>query len=71
MTVVKASKADTKKALAERAYWQELADLLDWKIYGWSDKSNVSYFTDDRLTVLIEMTSDQRDDIVRAIKLKD
>lgn len=54
----------------ELVYWNELGDLVGWRVYGISYKKHASFWTNKEGTrgCLIEMTGDQRDDLVRAIR---
>ena len=38
------TKRELAELEAERAYWQELADLVGWRLHGWSGFS-ASFFT--------------------------
>lgn len=50
------------------AYWNELADLVGWKLYGFTYKNSASFDTGGLYHNTIQLTANQRDDIVRAIK---
>ncbi len=39
------SQHERKQVMAEHAYWKELADLVGWRIHGWSGKYSCSYWT--------------------------
>jgi hypothetical protein len=58
------------KVKEDMLYWQELADLVGWKLTGFSFRNTASYTTsgsnpDNRG---LQITGPQRDDIVSAIK---
>jgi hypothetical protein len=61
-----ASEKQIKIVRQERKYWQELADLLGWKLYGWSYKDECTYRNKRGWTV--EIRGEERDDIVNAIR---
>lgn len=50
------------------AYWQELADLLGWKVIGFTFKVSALYETGKEYNNTISLWGKQRDDIVRAIR---
>jgi len=51
---------------AEVAYWEELAELVGWKVQGWSYRETASYLTEK--DHVLRLTGDQRDALVAAIK---
>jgi hypothetical protein len=59
---------EVKQIEEDLAYWQELADLLGWKVYGFTFKNTASYQTGKDLWNTIQLTGGQRDDIVKAIR---
>jgi hypothetical protein len=61
--------AENIKGLEEDlAYWNELANLLGWKVYGFTYKSSASFDTGGMYHSTVQLTGYQRDDIVRAIR---
>lgn len=58
--------AVTMLNIEEIAYWQELARIVGWRLYGWTSKSHATYIDSKNKT--IQLTSSQRDDIVLAVR---
>lgn len=46
----------------ERDWWKKLADLLGWRLYGWTFKHVATFIDKEERTVTI--TGQQRDDIL-------
>ena len=55
----------TKQDLAARDWWRELGNLLGWRVYGWTYRSECTYR--DSRGRCIELTGPQRDEIMAAI----
>jgi hypothetical protein len=51
---------------AELVYWRELADLVGWRVQGWSFRKTASYLTEE--DQVLQLTGAQRDALVTAIK---
>ena len=62
-----ASKRETE-ATGDRDYWNEFGELLGWRLWGWSYRSGASFFTERNSTIVLRITGQQRDQIMRAIE---
>jgi hypothetical protein len=54
-------------ARIEQKYWRELANLVGWKVFGWTGMMVCDYLT-DRKVGLLEICGSERDALVKAIK---
>ena len=67
MEVVALSKSGVEEDIADGDYWRELADVLGWRVYGWTHRHVCTYLTSNRdggFSLRIKVTGSQRDSIM-------
>ena len=50
----------------DRDWWRELGALCTWRTFGWTNRFACTYL--DRRGKFVELSGDQRDDIMEAIR---
>jgi len=59
---------EMKQIVEDLAYWQELTNLLGWKVIGWTFQNSALLETGTGFNNTLSLHGNQRDDIVRAIR---
>lgn len=62
------TQAELEAIFADRDYWLELGKAVHWTLHGWTYRRGATFF--DKYDRSIEITGDQRDDILAAINGK-
>jgi hypothetical protein len=63
-------------AIADKAWWEELATAVGWDLYGWTYRTGATFLTRKQYEYaqnpgMIEVTGAQRDQILEAIRGSD
>lgn len=59
------SKSEREQVLADAAYWHELADVLGWRLVGFTYRFGATFSAQDGT---VNLTGPQRDAIMRVLQ---